>query len=84
VVNPVVDLCVPHQAVLLLQDPVVLVWEVEEARRDTTGLENVEKTKTIGLGQTVVKSVVNDEMGSRPVGDVVEWVPTQFRCSHGG
>jgi hypothetical protein len=49
-VDPVEDLGVPDQAVLLLQHPVVLVGEVQEARWNTAGLENIEEAKTIGLG----------------------------------
>lgn len=75
VVDPVKDLRVPDQAILLLQHPMVLVREIEEARWDTAGLENVEEAKTIGLGQTVVESVMNDKVRSGPIGNVVEWVP---------
>lgn len=75
VVNPVEDLRVPEQAVFLLQDPVVLVGEVEEPAGDAAGLEDVEQAQTVALGQTVVERVVNDELWSRPVGNVVLGVP---------
>ena len=75
VVDPVEDLLVPEQAVLLLEDPMVLVGEVEETRGDTNVLQNIEQSDTIALRETVVESVVDDELRSRPVGDVVEGVP---------
>jgi hypothetical protein len=75
VVDPVEDLLVPEQAVLLLEHPVVLVGEVEEARRNTNILEDVEESNTVTLGKAVVEGVVNDELGSGPVGNVVEGVP---------
>ena len=80
VVNPVEDLGVPEQAVLLLKHPVVLVWEVEEPRWDTASLEDVEQAEAVALGQTVILGVVDDELGSRPVGNVVLGVPLAVRA----
>lgn len=79
VVDPVEDLGVPEQAVFLLEHPVVLVGEVEEPGGDTAGLEDVEQAQAVALGQTVVKRVVDDELGSGPVGNVVLGVPLAVR-----
>lgn len=74
-VDPVENFLVPEQAVLLLEHPVVLSGEVEEARRNTDVLEDVEESDTVTLGKTVVKSVVDDELGGGPVGNVIKGVP---------
>ena len=79
-VDPVEDLSVPEQAVLLLEHPVVLVREVEEPRWDTAGLEDVEQAQTVALRQAVVKSVVDDKLWSGPVGNVVLGVPLAVRA----
>ena len=79
VVDPVEDLGVPEQAVLLLEHPVVLIGEVEEPGGNTAGLEDVEQAQAIALGQTVVEGVVDDELGSGPVGNVVLGVPLAVR-----
>lgn len=51
----------PHQAVLFVEYPVVLIWEVEEATRNAPFLEDVEDSKTIRHRETVVKIAVDDE-----------------------
>ena len=79
-VDPVEDLSVPEQTVLLLEHPVVLVREVEEPRWDTAGLEDVEQAQTVALRQAVVKSVVDDKLWSGPVGNVVLGVPLAVRA----
>lgn len=52
----------------------VFIWEVQEATRHTTLLEDVEQQQTLRDGETEVQIVMDDEMGSCPVVDVVEWV----------
>jgi hypothetical protein len=62
VVDPVEDLLVPEQAILLLEHPVVLIREVEEARGHTNVLQDVEQGDTVTFGQTVVEGVVDDKL----------------------
>ena len=50
-VNPIEHHGVPHKTVLLVEDPVVFVWESEEAGWDTAFLEDVEGGKTFAVGE---------------------------------
>ena len=67
VVDPVEDCLVPEQRVLPVDDPVVLVREVEEAGRHTEELQSVEHGNAFADGESVVEVVVDDELGSGEV-----------------
>jgi len=73
--NPVQDLSMPAQAVGGLEDPMVLIGEIDQARRNALALENSEGGKTFSHGQTVVPVAVDDQGGGLPVLDKVGGVP---------
>lgn len=53
-VEPTVHFIVPLDRVLCLQNPVVLIGEVEEATGDILGLQSVEGAQAMSLGETIV------------------------------
>ena len=50
-VDPIEHHGVPHKTVLLVEDPVVFIWESEEAGWDTAFLEDVEGGKAFAVGE---------------------------------
>jgi hypothetical protein len=78
-INPVENLGMPKQTVLLLQHPVVLIRKVEEPRRNPLCLQNIKQADAVALRQPVVKRVVDDELRRGEVGNVVLWVPLAVR-----
>jgi hypothetical protein len=64
VVDPVVDLGVPEQAVLLVQHPMALVWEVQESAWYTKLLKGVEHCETLANRQAEVQIIMYDELWS--------------------
>lgn len=73
--DPVKDLGMPAQAVGCLEDPMVLIREVNETGWDTLALEDGEGGETFGDGETVVLVAVDDQGGGLPVLDKVRGVP---------
>lgn len=73
--DPVEDALVPHQAVLPVQDPVALVWEVQEPGGHTQALQDVEEHYALSDGQPEVEVVVDDKLRRAEVLGVVERVP---------
>lgn len=61
----------PHERVLWVDDPVVLVGEVEEPAGNATLLEHVEETETFGDSQTEVEVAVDHESGGDNLDDVL-------------
>jgi hypothetical protein len=74
-IDPLVDLRVPNQAVLSVENPVVLIREVQELRWNAPLLQNVEQHDPLRFWETIVKGVVHHKLGSSPVQDVVDRVP---------
>ena len=52
----------------------VLVGEIEQLAGDSTSLEGVEGGETLGLGDSIVQSAVDDEHWGLPVLDEVQRV----------
>jgi len=74
-VDPVENLSMPEQTVLLLEHPMVLIREVEEPGWDATSLEDVKQREAVTLRETVILGVVNDELRRGPVGNVILGIP---------
>jgi hypothetical protein len=74
-IDPLEDLPMPHQTILPLQDPMVLVWEIQKLARHSPRLQDVKQHDTLRLRQTVVQSIVHDELRRGPVEDVVYRIP---------
>ena len=65
----------PHPTILPIQHPVVLVREIQKLTRHPALLQDIKQHDPLGLRETVVQTVVHDEVGRRPVEDVVDGVP---------
>ena len=65
----------PAQAVGSLEDPVVLIREVNQTGGDTLALEDGEGGEALGHGETVVLVAVDNQGGGLPVLDKVGGVP---------
>src|SRR6266446_2310755 len=63
--EPGEELAVPQARVLRLEDPVVLVWKVEQTRWYFLRLERVVVLQPLGIGHAVVESAVDDERWCR-------------------
>ena len=61
----------PHERVLGVHDPVVLVGVVEETAGNATLLEHVEETETLSDGQTVIEVTVDHEGRSDDLKDAL-------------
>ena len=66
----------PHQRVLLVQHPMVLIREVQESARHTLRLQHIEQRQPSGDGKTEVHIVVDHKLRRSPVLDVTRRVPT--------
>jgi hypothetical protein len=75
ILDPVKDRPMPHQTILPVQNPMALIREMQEPRRDTKRLEDVEKTQALSDGQTEIQIVVDDELGRAEVLGVVDGIP---------
>jgi hypothetical protein len=78
-INPIENLRMPKQTILLLQHPMILIREVQKPRRNTLCLQNIKQANAVALRQPVVERVVNHELRRGEVGNVVLWVPLAVR-----
>ena len=71
----------PQHRVLRLEDPVVLVGEMEQARRHAPALEGGEHGQSLDLADPVVQGPVDDQGRDAPCADVVKRIV--FRVARG-
>lgn len=59
VLQPVVDILMPHQTVLAVNNPMALIREMQEPRRYTQTLQHVEELVAFGHNNAVVEIICN-------------------------
>lgn len=74
-VEPVEHGVVPLDAVLVVEDPVVLHREVEELGGDALALKGSEGSEAVGNFKTIVLLTVDDQVGGLPVGHERRRIP---------
>jgi hypothetical protein len=72
-IQPTENGVVPLDAVLRLQNPVVLVREVQHLGGNTLPLKSSEGGDAFGYGDTEIHASVNNKRWSLPVGDISGW-----------
>ncbi len=68
------DLAIPLDRVLRLQDPVILVGEDDQARGDVAALERVEHAERLAVGNAEVALAMDDQHRRPPVLDEIDRV----------
>lgn len=70
------DLSMPHQAILLVEHPVILIRKVQELAGHTLHLKHVEQHETLAYWKSEIEVVVDNEVRCCPVLVVEDWVPS--------
>ena len=65
----------PEKTVLPACNPMTFIGEMQEARRHTQALQNVERLQSLGLHNTVIEIVMDDELGGAGIGEMGKRVP---------
>lgn len=61
-VQPAQNLLMPHQAILLGCDPMILIGEIQQTTRHSPFLQDIKETETLGNGQPEVVVAVNNQL----------------------
>ena len=65
----------PHQGILRLQHPMVLIRKHQQPARHASRLKHVERRQALGHGQAVVELAMDDQLRRRPLVDMACGIP---------